>query len=204
VTAPRVRILLATRNAGKVREVRGMLSGFPVEIVSLLDLPEMPDVVEDGTTFQENALKKARELARRFPGMVVADDSGLEVDALQGGPGVRSARYAGEKATDPENNRKLLDELISAPEKRRTARFRCVLALVQPDGREWIAEGSCEGRIASEPRGNRGFGYDPVFLVPELGKTFAELTTEEKNRISHRARALAALRATLEELLNNP
>ncbi len=200
---PLLKVLLATRNPGKVREVREILSGLPVALLSLAELESAPEVVEDGVTFRENALKKARELSRWIDGMVLADDSGLEVDALGGRPGVRSARFAGDGATDEENNRKLLSELEGVPPERRTARFRCVLALGHPDGREWVVEGACEGRIAQSPRGDHGFGYDPVFVVPDLAKTFAELGLETKNRISHRAMALTRLREILEELLSS-
>ena len=195
------RILLATRNGGKLQEVRDLLSDLPVEIVSLADFPDAPDVAEDGFTFRDNALQKARVFARWSGRMALADDSGLEVDGLGGRPGVWSARYAGEGANDDANNRKLLGELVGVPTERRTARFRCVLALVHPDGREWVVEGSCEGRIASEPRGKQGFGYDPLFLVTELDKTFAELGPQIKNRTSHRAKALQEMRAIMQGIL---
>jgi XTP/dITP diphosphohydrolase len=202
MSGPRKRILLATRNPGKAREVRAILKDLPVEIVTLRETAESPQVEEDGRTFEENALKKARTLARWWNGMVLADDSGLEVDVLDGAPGVRSARYAGDDATDAEHNRKLLKELQGVAQERRTARFRCVLALVVPEGCEWVVEGACDGLIAREMRGEGGFGYDPLFLVPGLGLTFAEVAPEVKNRISHRARALARLRTVLQEILS--
>jgi XTP/dITP diphosphohydrolase len=201
MSAGNVGILLATRNGGKVREVREILGDLGVEIVSLLDVSGAPDVVEDGATFRENALKKARALAGWSGRVTLADDSGLEVDSLGGRPGVRSARFAGEGVGDEANNRKLLAELQSVPPEERSARFRCVMALAFPDGREWVTEGSCEGVIVSALRGTQGFGYDPLFLVPSLEKTFGELTLQEKNRVSHRARALHEMKAVLRSVL---
>lgn len=197
----RLEILLATRNPGKAREVEEILAGLPVRLRTLIEFPGAPDVEEDGESFEGNALKKARALCRWFGGMALADDSGLEVEALKGAPGVRSARYAGPGATDEDNNRKLLSAMAEVPPAQRQARFRCVLALVHPDGREWVFEGSCEGTIALEMRGSQGFGYDPLFLLPQEGKTFGELGPEVKNRVSHRAKALAKLREVLEEVL---
>lgn len=190
-----MRLVLATRNEGKVREIREVLSGLDVELLTLSDLPE---VHEDGATFSENAKKKALKVAELTGLPALADDSGLEVDALGGSPGVRSARFAGD---DDANNRKLLELLKGVPPERRTARFRCVLALAFPDGRAYTVEGTCEGRIAEEPAGEGGFGYDPIFLVPERGLTFAQMTREEKNSISHRGRALRKLREVLCHLL---
>jgi XTP/dITP diphosphohydrolase len=184
-------IVLATGNKGKIREFTGLLEGVFGRIISLNDLESPPDVVEDGRTFRENALKKARAIAAYTGLPVLADDSGLEVEALGGRPGVYSARYAGEGATDRDNIRKLLSELSGV--ENRSARFVCVLALVTPDGREITAEGTCEGVILTEPRGEGGFGYDPVFFLPELGKTMAELPPEIKNTLSHRARAAESL-----------
>ncbi len=196
-----MKILLATRNPGKVREIREILRGLPLEIRSLEGLEGVPEVEEDGATFLENALKKARVLAHWAGDWTLADDSGLEVEALNGEPGVHSARYAGEGASDEQNNAKLLDALRGLPMEARKARFRCVMALVSPQGEEWVVEGTCEGYVAEAPRGQGGFGYDPLFYVPELGRTFAELSPEVKNRISHRAQALARLRVVLEGLL---
>lgn len=197
---PLLEILFATRNPGKVKEFREMLSGLPVIIRTLEEFPGAPEVEEDGESFEENALKKARILCRWFGGIVVADDSGLEVHALGGAPGVCSARYAGPGASDEENNRKLLSAMAGVAPAERKARFRCLLAMVHPDGREWLFEGSCEGSIASEIRGTHGFGYDPLFLLPEEGKTFAEIRPEVKNMVSHRARAMAKLRKALQGL----
>jgi XTP/dITP diphosphohydrolase len=200
--APR-EILLATRNRGKAAEVRAMLEGLPATIRTLEECPGAPDVVEDGLTFRDNALKKARGLARWGGGLALADDSGLEVDALGGAPGVWSARYAGPGATDAKNNSELLRALEGIPLAQRSARFRCVLALAHPDGREWVAEGACEGRIALAPRGETGFGYDPLFLVTGRGKTFAELGPAVKNRISHRAKALAAMKEIIARVIRD-
>lgn len=184
-------IILATANKGKIREFSGLLEGVFGRIISLNDLESPPEVVEDGATFRENALKKARALAAYSGKPALADDSGLVVDSLGGRPGVYSARYAGEGATDRDNIAKLLDELKGVGH--RQARFVCVLALVYPGGREITAEGACEGVIMTEPRGEGGFGYDPVFYLPELGKTMAELPPGKKNTLSHRARAAEAL-----------
>lgn len=184
-------IVLATANKGKMREFSGLLEGVFGRILSLNDLESPPDVVEDGATFRENALKKARAISAYSGKPALADDSGLVVDALGGRPGVYSARYAGEGATDRDNIAKLLSELEEIED--RNARFVCVLALVTPDGKEMTAEGTCKGVIITEPRGDGGFGYDPVFFLPELGKTMAEIPPGLKNRLSHRARAAEAL-----------
>ncbi len=196
-----MRLVLATRNEGKVKEIREALSGLEVDLLTLSDFPEVPEVHEDGATFSENAKKKALTVAK-FTGLpALADDSGLEVDALGGMPGVRSARFAGEGADDDANNRKLLELLKGLPPERRTARFRCVLALAFPDGEVYTVEGTCEGLIAEEPAGEGGFGYDPLFLIPEEGRTFAQMTREEKNSLSHRGRALRKLREVLHQLI---
>ena len=190
-------IVLATGNKGKIKEFSGLLEGVFRRIISLNDLESPPEVIEDGATFRENALKKARVLAAYSGKPALADDSGLVVDSLGGRPGVYSARYAGEGATDRDNIAKLLAELRGI--ENRLARFVCVLALVYPGGREITAEGACEGVIMTEPRGEGGFGYDPVFYLPELGKTMAELPPEKKNTLSHRARAAEALIKLLRE-----
>ena len=186
-------LVLATRNKGKVREFRALLRDFPLEIRSLEEFPEAPEVQETGKTFLDNAFKKAYEIAKALGCLALADDSGLEVDALGGAPGVYSARYAGEAATDEENNRKLLKELEGVPLNKRTARFRCVIVVCDPHGAWLKAEGTWEGLITFEPRGHFGFGYDPVFLIPELGKTAAEIPPKLKNQLSHRANALREL-----------
>lgn len=184
------KILIATRNKGKVKEIQDLVKDLPVAFLSLADIPETPDVVEDGETFEENALKKARELARITRLVTLADDSGLCVDALDGRPGVLSARYAGESASDEEKCLRLLDEMKDVPDSKRTARFVCVLALVDPKGDERIFRGTCEGRIIHELKGTAGFGYDAIFLYEEAGRTFAEMDRQSKNEVSHRGRAL--------------
>jgi len=205
-------LLIATNNRGKLDELRHLLAGLDVEVLSLRDVSKKPiNVVEDGETFVDNAIKKAREVANATMMLTLADDSGLEVDALGGAPGVRSARFAGERATDAENNAALLaalEALGADAAGTRTgdfdARFRCVLALVDPfvrDGEPVVVEGTCEGKITLTPRGSGGFGYDPLFLVDGTDKTMAELSEEEKNRISHRARAAQNLRLVLEKTL---
>jgi XTP/dITP diphosphohydrolase len=195
------KILLATSNPGKLREVRDFLSGLGVRVVGMEELPGAPEVEEDGQSFLENARKKAHALASRFGCPALADDSGLEVEALGGLPGVRSARFAGEKATDEENNRKLLEALKGVGAGGRRARFRCVMVLATPDGGEWVSEGEWEGEIALTPRGASGFGYDPLFLLPDRGKTVAELPLDEKNRMSHRAQALRGMRDAIIRVL---
>lgn len=189
--------MIGTKNPGKVREIRRVLRGLRIRLYSLNDFPDIPDVKEDGKTFTENALKKARFYANYLKKLTIADDSGLEVEALKGLPGPYSARYAGEEASAQDNNRKLLKEMEEIPLSKRKAWFRCVLALVSPDGREAIVEGSCQGRIGLKEVGRRGFGYDPLFYLPQYGKTMAELSIEEKNRISHRGKALRKLRKIL-------
>lgn len=190
-------IVLATRNTGKAGEITATLGLADVKFLTLQDFPLMPEVEEDGATFEENALKKARAVARHCNCPALADDSGLEVDALNGLPGVRSARFAGEEATDAENNSRLAELMQPIPAGRRGARFVCVLALVDPSGEETVVRGECEGCILESPRGTGGFGYDPLFFYPPLGRTFAEMLPEEKNRVSHRARALEGLRDLL-------
>ncbi len=199
-------IVLATSNHGKLAELRALLADLPVQLRSAAEvLGEQPNIVEDGATFEDNALIKARAIARATHTLALADDSGLEVDALGGRPGVRSARFAHERATDAENNAALLRELAEVREGERGARFRCVLALVDPwhESEVHVAEGCCEGSIARTPRGNGGFGYDPLFLVAgQDGKAMAELSELEKNLVSHRGRAVQALRAILLRLVN--
>jgi len=196
-------LVMATRNAGKVDEIRRLLDGMDLDVRSLADFPGVPEVVEDGETFRDNALKKALTVSAATGCLALADDSGLEVDALGGAPGVRSARFAGEAASDAENNAKLLELLAGLPEERRTARFRCVLVLADPSGRRVFAQGACEGRITVKPAGTGGFGYDPVFFVPALGRTMAELEPAEKNRISHRGEALRRLIEVLPEFVKD-
>ena len=195
-------LVLATRNKGKAREIGASLAMPSLTFQSLNDFPELPDVIEDGASFQENALKKARTVSNSLNLPVLSDDSGLEVDFLNGAPGIYSARFSGPQATDQENNQKLLDLLKGVPEEKRTARFVCVLVFFDPSG-QWVqTEGSCEGLIASAPAGDQGFGYDPVFYLPEFQKTMAQLPLESKNRISHRAKALEKMRPHLLSLLH--
>ncbi len=186
-----------------MREVREALKGLGLRVRALSDFGNVPDVEEDGETFVENALKKARYYSKYFGKIVLADDSGLEVDSLHGLPGVRSARYAGEEASTQKNNEKLLREMEEVPLSKRGARFRCVIAVVSPDGRELLAEGSCRGRIGLKEKGRRGFGYDPLFFLPGYGKTMAELPLKEKNRISHRGKALRKIRKTIQSLVDS-
>jgi len=184
-----MKVLLATTNQGKVRELEEMLNEKNIQILSLRDFPEFPDIEENGSTFAQNALIKARAAASYTGLLTLADDSGLEVDALGGRPGVFSARYAGEPKDDERNIQKLLADLKDVPDQLRRGRFRCALALVGPDGREELTEGSVEGVILRNKKGSGGFGYDPVFYLPHLAKTMAELSLEEKNQLSHRAQA---------------
>jgi XTP/dITP diphosphohydrolase len=194
-------LVVATENPGKLREIKESLKGMDVQILSLTDLPPLPPIVEDGSTFRENAFKKARSVAHHTGRLSIADDSGLEVDQLEGEPGVRSARFAGEEASDADNNRKLLRLLQDVPPSQRGATFRCVIAIVDPTDKESWVEGECRGVIGEKEKGTLGFGYDPLFIFTELGKTLAELPLVEKNRISHRGKALAALKEVLKDFL---
>ncbi len=195
-------LLVATHNPGKVREYARLLRDLPVRLTFLDEVGITEAVPETGATFEENAVLKARAYARRTGLLTLADDSGLEVDALGGAPGVHSARYAGPNATDMDRIRKLLDALAGVPLERRTARFRCVIAVATPEGEVITAEGTVEGYIAEAPRGSHGFGYDPIFYLPERDRTMAELPPEEKNRLSHRARAAEAIKPHLRALLS--
>ena len=196
------RLVIGTFNEGKVREIREMIAGLPVEALSLADFDAVEEVPEDGETFCENARRKALGLAKQLDAAVMADDSGLEVDALNGEPGVRSARYAGPGATYAQLVEKLLRQMRDVPEGRRTARFRCCICLASPDGVLLEAEGVCEGRIILEPRGTGGFGYDPVFVPEGHARTFAEMSGDEKNRLSHRGAAVRTFSAELRSLLD--
>ncbi|MDI9441651.1 MAG: XTP/dITP diphosphatase [Firmicutes bacterium] len=187
------RLVIASGNRNKIEEIRDLTKGLGLEVVGIHDLGDFPPVIEDGATFRDNARKKALETARLVQELVLADDSGLEVDALGGAPGVYSARYAGVDGDDEANNRLLLHKLEGIPLEQRGAQFRCVMALAAPTGEVEYSEGICRGIITFEPRGNSGFGYDPLFLVPEYGKTFAELGPEIKNTISHRSMAMAGM-----------
>lgn len=190
-------LLVATTNRGKMKEIEALLYGCVGRIYSLSDFPALPGVEEDGATFEENALKKARHAAQLTGKPTIADDSGLVVEALDGRPGVHSARFAGENATDADNNARLLRELADVPVAARKAAFRCVVALCLPDGACRTFSGELPGVVLSAPSGTGGFGYDPLFYVPECGGTLAELPMEVKNGISHRGKALAALKEFL-------
>ena len=190
----RLKVILATGNQDKVREIRQILGEAPVELVSLAEFPDVTPAEEDGRSFEENALKKAISVWQQTGLAALADDSGLEVDALNGEPGVRSARFAGEGASYEDNNRKLLEKLRSVPQEKRKAAFVCVAAMVTPRGKMIIQRGEVRGRIIDEYRGEGGFGYDPVFYLPGEKKTMAEIGPDEKNKISHRAQAFNAMR----------
>lgn len=195
------RLVVATTNQGKLREIQAILAPLNWEVISTKAYQEFPEIEERGTTFEANAIEKARATAAFTGETALADDSGLEVDYLGGAPGVYSARFAGEPKDDDANNAKLLRLLEGVPQEKRAARFRCVIAVAFPEGRVLTADGRCEGYILTELRGAGGFGYDPLFYVPEFGKTFAELPIEVKNRISHRAAALAKIKETLANLV---
>jgi XTP/dITP diphosphohydrolase len=197
-------LLLATRNLHKLKEVREILADTDFEVISIADVADIPDIVEDGETFRANADKKARTLAKLTGHTAIADDSGIEVDYLGGAPGIYSARFAGVEGAgaDAANNALLVKKLRGVPMSERTARYRCVLAIVTPDGEVRYSSGSVEGRIVDEPAGSDGFGYDPHFLVEgdPAGRRMAELSPDEKNAISHRGKALRELLPLLEEL----
>ncbi|MFP4056806.1 MAG: RdgB/HAM1 family non-canonical purine NTP pyrophosphatase [Candidatus Brocadiia bacterium] len=194
-------IVLGSRNPGKLRELREALGDLPVDLRRLDDCRQAQMPQEDGTTFAQNARKKALGLAGQLDTWVVADDSGLCVDALGGRPGVRSARYAQPDATDAQNLQRLLEELADVEDAKRDAKFVCALALASPQGLLFETQRSCKGRITRHPRGHNGFGYDPLFLYPPYGATFAEVSPEAKNQVSHRGKALRALAQRLPELL---
>lgn len=194
-----MQLLIATTNPGKVREYQTLLSGLDLELVGLQDVGITTDVDETGSTYSENATLKARTYAQLSGLLTLADDSGLEVDALDGRPGVHSARYAPDS---PARIQKLLKELEGVSDERRTARFQCVTALAWPDGRLELTCGTVEGVIAHAPRGDNGFGYDPIFYLPDRGLMMAELPPAEKDRISHRGRAAQTMRSVLEKIIN--
>jgi XTP/dITP diphosphohydrolase len=183
-------LILATRNKHKVEEISNILKGFGIEIVSLDDFKNVPEVVEDGETLIENASKKARTIAKHLGKWALADDTGLEVDYLKGKPGVYSARWAGPGCSYSDNNKKLIGELFGVPKSKRKAAFKCAIALSSPEGKVRCVEGRINGIIAEKEMGGKGFGYDPLFVVPKYGKSFAQLGSSIKNRISHRALAL--------------
>ena len=192
-------LVLATKNSGKIAEFEGLFRGFDLEVKSLNDFGPIPPVIEDGETFEDNAVKKAQFTAKVLGFPAIADDSGLTVKALGGEPGVFSARYAGEGSTDEANNIKLL-RAMKGIEQRESA-FICILAIAVPRGPALIYEGTCEGLITEEIRGSQGFGYDPIFYYPPVNKTFAQMSAAEKNGVSHRGRAMAELKGELEKVL---
>lgn len=199
-------LVMATHNQGKIRELAALLADLGITLQTLADYPHCPEVAEDGATFAANATLKARAIAACTGRPALADDSGLVVDALGGRPGVHSARYAADRTaparpSDADNYRKLLDDLAEVPWEQRTARFVCCMVLAFPGGRTIMAEGTCEGLIHTQPQGHSGFGYDPVFWLPAYGATMAEVGLEIKNRLSHRAKALAQLKTILADLL---
>ena len=194
-------VIVATKNAGKAKEFEHIFNQYNVVVKSLLDFEGIEEIVEDGQTFEENALIKARAIAKQFNQVVIADDSGLEVDALDGRPGVYSARYAGEGRNDQANIEKVLSELEGVPTQNRSARFVCALALVTPEGQEAVVRGLCEGQFLSECVGSEGFGYDPIFYLPQLGKTMAQIPKSQKNVLSHRAEAFKKLQDILMKLV---
>ena len=198
-------LLIATTNRDKFAEVQAHLRNLPIQIHSLNSISNPPAVIEDGRTFEENALKKARTLAEFSGLMALADDSGLEVDCMDGAPGIYSARYAGEEADDDRNNEKLLREMASVPLANRSARFVCALALCAPKsagGMEWVVRETCEGRIGRAPKGSHGFGYDPLFFFPPFGKTFGEMERDIKAAVSHRGKALVKFAEALPTLID--
>ena len=196
----KLKIVLATRNRDKIREIQEVLAGFEIEILILDQFPDIAEVVEDGQTIEQNALKKARTVSDATQLLTLADDTGLEVDYLDGQPGVYSSRFAGDGATYDDNCNKLLEFMKGVPENQRTARFRCIIAITGFDTEKMI-EGVCEGFITNDKRGSQGFGYDPVFYVPEFDQTFAEMLLTLKNKISHRGLALEKASKFLQEMI---
>ena len=193
------RMIFATGNENKMKEIREILGDLPLEILSMKQAGISADIEEDGTSFEENALIKAREVCRLAGEMVLADDSGLEIDYLNGGPGIYSARYMGEDTSYRIKNQNLIDRLEGVPDEQRTARFVCAIAAVFPNGKELVVRGTVEGMIGYEERGENGFGYDPIFYLPDRGVSTAELPPEEKNSLSHRGNALRKMKELLEK-----
>lgn len=196
-----MRIIFATGNAGKMREIRMILEDLGLEVLSMKEAGIFADIEENGETFEENARIKAKAIAALCGDIVLADDSGLEIDALHGEPGVYSARYMGENVSYHKKNRNLIERLAGVPEEERTARFVCAIAAVLPDGTVLETKAAMEGRIGYEERGENGFGYDPIFMLPEYGKSTAEISAEEKNQLSHRGKALRMMKEKLKDAL---
>ena len=193
------KLVLATRNQDKIIEITDILSGLNIDIITLDSFPDIPEIIEDGDTLEANAEKKAREIHKTTGLPSLADDTGLEVDCINGAPGAYSSRFAGENATYAMNNEKLLNKLKDVPRKQRTARFRCVMAIAE-NGQITFLEGTCHGFILNETKGSHGFGYDPLFYVPEYNQTFAEMPLSLKNKISHRGHALRKVRQYFEKI----
>lgn len=194
-------MIIATKNEGKAKEFENMFKSYGYEVKTLLDYPDIPEIPETGSSFKENALQKATAISERLDTIVLADDSGLEVDALNGQPGIYSARYAGEHGNDEKNNEKLLNALVHTPKNERGANFHCSLVLVGPNKDALHVTGKVNGHILKEPHGSNGFGYDPIFYLPEKDKTMAELEEQEKNQLSHRAKAINQLKEHLNDWL---
>lgn len=195
-------VIIATKNSGKAKEFKKMFEPYKIEVKTLLDFPDFEDIEETGQTFEENAIIKAEAVSKQLNQMVIADDSGLIIDALNGRPGVFSARYAGVNKDDEANNEKVLSELMGLDQKDRSARFYCALAFANPGQETITVHGTCEGSILFERKGTNGFGYDPIFQVSELDKSMAEITPDDKNRISHRAKALKELEHHMKALFS--
>jgi len=195
------KLVVATKNKGKIAEIKEVLKHMPFEVLSMGDMGITMDVVEDGKTFEENSLKKAVEICRISNTIVIADDSGIEVDYLNGAPGIYSARFGGPDATDEDRNAKLLDMMKGVPFEKRTARYVCAIAVAFPDGRTFVVKDTCEGYVDTEGKGNNGFGYDPIFFIPEYSKSMAELSMDIKNKISHRAKALIKMAVKIKEFI---
>jgi len=196
------RFIVASKNKGKLKEIQEILRDFPFEVLSMQDVGINEDIEEYGTTFEDNALIKARGVQKKTGGIVMADDSGLEVDYLNGAPGIYSSRFAGEGASDEDRNNKLLSLLEGVPFEKRKARFVCAIAVVLPDGEEFTVRGICDGYIGFKPEGRNGFGYDPLFYLPEYNMTTAQMEPEEKHKVSHRGKALKLMVEELEKHLN--
>ncbi|MDR3048233.1 MAG: XTP/dITP diphosphatase [Elusimicrobiota bacterium] len=195
-------LILSTGNKHKIEEIRDILKDLPIKITPISDFPQFPHTIEDGDTLAQNAVKKAKEAAAFFNKWAIADDTGLEVEALNGAPGVYSARYAGESCSYEDNNKKLLKELSGLPKEKRKACFKCAIAMANPNGQIWTAEGRIDGIIGKSQSGANGFGYDPIFFVEEYNKSFAELSPQVKNQISHRAKALQKMKEKLKDIIN--
>jgi XTP/dITP diphosphohydrolase len=198
-----MKLVLATQNQHKITEISQILKHPKLELLSLADFSLNPDIKEAGDSFRDNAYLKAYHIAQLTGEIAMADDSGLEVAALDGAPGIYSARYAGEGATDTDNNQRLLKQMAKIPSNMRQARFCCVIAIVKPNGESFFAEGKCEGLIAAAPKGEHGFGYDPLFIIPQYNKTLAELGPVVKNQLSHRAKALSYASEVILSLLSH-